>query len=70
MTTASAVITRPIDGSVAASWTRRVRRALGEYRAYRTTLVELQGLSEDQLRDVGMSRDALPRIARAAARQI
>ena len=48
----------------------RVSRAWGENRAYRTTLAELGKLTDNQLRDLGMRRDALRTIAREAARKI
>jgi uncharacterized protein YjiS (DUF1127 family) len=47
-----------------------MRRAWAEHRAYRTTLAELRALTEDQLRDLGLRRDALRSIAREAARKI
>ncbi|MFO1208326.1 MAG: DUF1127 domain-containing protein [Amaricoccus sp.] len=43
-----------------------MRRALGNYRAYRRTLGELNGLTDRQLGDVGMTRTTLTGIARRA----
>jgi uncharacterized protein YjiS (DUF1127 family) len=43
-----------------------LRRAWNDRRAYRATLAELKGLTDRQLDDAGVSRDALARIARAA----
>jgi uncharacterized protein YjiS (DUF1127 family) len=62
------MLTGSIQGPAVANWTR-LSRALAEYRTYRTTLAELDGLTEAQLRDLGMRRDALRAIAREAARK-
>ena len=68
MTTAS--IARSDAGSIdaGAEWTvGGVAKALGrgfkDYLAYHATLAELRSLTNKQLSDAGMSRDALERIA-------
>ena len=43
-----------------------VRRALGNWSAYRSTLAELNGLTDRQLSDVGMTRTTLTGTARRA----
>jgi uncharacterized protein YjiS (DUF1127 family) len=43
-----------------------LRRAWTDYRAYRATLAELKDLTSRELSDVGLSRDALDRVAREA----
>ena len=43
-----------------------VRRAFGNYRAYRSTLAELNRLTDRQLGDVGMTRATLTGTARRA----
>lgn len=70
MTTAHVEATRPVTGPATPAWAARMRRAWAEHRAYRTTLAELRALTEDQLRDLGLRRDALRSIAREAARKI
>jgi uncharacterized protein YjiS (DUF1127 family) len=40
-----------------------VRKAIADYRLYRQTLVELQSLSNRELRDLGLSRFALRDVA-------
>jgi len=64
---------KPTAGFIAADVERntedlagRIRRAVGNFRAYRTTLADLGGLSDRQLADLGMSRDRLKGIARGA----
>jgi len=47
----------------APSFVTTLRKAWNDYWAYRTTLVELQALSNKQLSDAGFRRDALDRIA-------
>jgi uncharacterized protein YjiS (DUF1127 family) len=70
MTTAPALMTGPVAEPAHARWTARLGRAWAEYLAYRATLAELSALTEAQLRDVGMRREALPAMAREAARKI
>ena len=48
------------------SWTERLSKAWTDSRAYRATLAELQDLTDRELRDLGMSRHELRRIAREA----
>ncbi|MFO1142109.1 MAG: DUF1127 domain-containing protein [Amaricoccus sp.] len=43
-----------------------VRRALANWRSYRSTLAELNGLTDRQLGDVGMTRTTLAGTARRA----
>jgi uncharacterized protein YjiS (DUF1127 family) len=43
-----------------------LRRAWTDFGAYRSTLAELKDLSNKQLSDAGLGRDALQRIAREA----
>jgi uncharacterized protein YjiS (DUF1127 family) len=52
----------------AADGIRGLIRAATEYFAYRRTLAELGALSQRDLDDLGISRFALPSIAREAAR--
>ena len=40
-----------------------IRRAFGDYRLYRQTLGELGGLSDRELRDLGLSRISLRQVA-------
>ena len=49
-----------------AEWGLGLRNAWSRYRAYRTTLEELRSLTEKQLGDAGLRRDALKATARAA----
>jgi uncharacterized protein YjiS (DUF1127 family) len=48
------------------TWTAGLGKAWSNYLAYRATLAELQDLTDKQLRDIGLGRDALKRIAREA----
>jgi uncharacterized protein YjiS (DUF1127 family) len=50
------------------SWTAGLGRALSNYLAYRATRAELSGLTDKQLADIGLSRDALKRVAREAVK--
>ncbi len=50
----------------AGSLLESVRRGFAGWRAYRTTLAELNALTDRQLRDVGMTRGTLPGTARSA----
>ena len=40
-----------------------LRRAFGDYRLYRQTLGELEGLSDRELRDLGLSRLSIREVA-------
>jgi uncharacterized protein YjiS (DUF1127 family) len=44
----------------------RLNGALSDYRLYRRTLAELEGLSNRELRDLGISRHLVRQIAREA----
>lgn len=45
----------------------RARTALAQYRAYRTTLNELEALSSRELADLGLARANIRDVARSAA---
>ena len=49
--------------------TGSLRAAWKNFRDYRSTLAELQDLTDRQLADVGMERDALKQVARRAIRE-
>lgn len=44
----------------------RMNGAIADYRLYRRTLAELEGLSNRELRDLGISRFSVRQIAREA----
>lgn len=41
----------------------RIRKALADYRLYRSTLAELDALSNRELRDLGLSRFSIRQVA-------
>ena len=53
-------------GQADQGWTARLRRAWAEHRAYRSTLAELEALTDRELRDLGLSRWDLRSVAREA----
>ncbi len=66
MTTINPIATAPIGARVANFFNGlRARRA--QYAVYRTTLNELQNLSERELNDLGMSRANIRAVAYKAA---
>ena len=69
MTTANAATSGAgflLAGAERPTFLEKLGRAWSDYMAYRRTLDSLQGLTNKQLGDVGMRRDSLDRIARAA----
>lgn len=56
---ADAVIARP----AASGFFARAQKSFAQYRLYRRTLAELEGLNDRELRDLGLSRFDLRTIA-------
>jgi uncharacterized protein YjiS (DUF1127 family) len=46
------------------SWVSRFRKALGDRALYRRTTAELRDLSDRELRDLGLARHEIERVAR------
>ncbi len=54
---------RSLRGLGVSGFFRDIAKTVGQYRLYRTTLVELQSLSDHELSDLGLSRSALRSVA-------
>ncbi|TPE49683.1 DUF1127 domain-containing protein [Amaricoccus solimangrovi] len=71
MTTASATSLagfKAVAETGAAGGSRGLLRAMKDHLLYRRTLAELRALDDRELADLGISRFALPEIARQAVR--
>ena len=66
MTNATVFEGRLASASLAEGWLARARKALADRVLYSRTLAELHGLNDRDLRDLGISRHDIARIAREA----
>ncbi len=50
-------------GNATPGFAARVRKALADYQLYRSTIAELEGLNNRELRDLGLSRFSIRQVA-------
>lgn len=56
-------LTYGADARGATGWIARLRKSIADYRLYRRTLEELRGLSDRELRDLGLPRFDIRQVA-------